>query len=338
MAQQQSDPLSQCIALTLQGSQIEATAMELDRQHNVPEAMEKYQEAVEILQSATNACPEDHVDRAALEQHCNEIRERRAYLEGLPAGSAVDLPLETHIHSVELTMRPSIGTGSSGGMRVLGAVAAIGGVAGMMLTRGPVGGLAFAAGAAYTATRSDRVGDTARVIGQAGVTGAERAVAFNEKHQISGKAMAAGAATAAKAQDLGSHAVAKAQDLNSQYHISEKAKMAATKAHDLSLATAAKTRDLGEKATVAGAKTVNKAKDLDAQYGITENAMKTAETVGKHFSTGFAMVSGLLQTRRTSASGNEQSEAAQVSSGSGSSQTGLNESPSETSTNQPPAQ
>merc|ERR1712182_75821 len=119
MAQQQADPLEQCIALTMQGAQIEAAAMELDRQHKVPEAIVKYRESVEILKSATNACPVDHPDRVALEQHCNEACGRRAYLESLPEGTVADVPLEAHINSVELTMRPSTDTASSGGMRVL---------------------------------------------------------------------------------------------------------------------------------------------------------------------------------------------------------------------------
>lgn len=336
----------------MQGAQIEAAAMELDRQHKVTEAIVKYQEAVEILQSATNACPEDQPDRAALEQHSREVSERRTYLEGLSEGADADLPLEAHINSVELTMTPTTDTGSSGGSSVLGAVAAIGGVAGVLLTRGPIGGLACAAGAAYAATRSDKVGDAARAVGQAGVTGADKAVALNEKYQFTGKVMAVGTATAAKAQDLSSHAVAKVQDLDSQYHISEKAKTVSvatvTKAQELGVATAARTKDLSEKSFAAGVKTVSKAKDLDAQYRITETAKKTADTVSRGFSTGFTVASQTAvqcfqRDRGTSepterSFEHEPSQTAESSSSNGASQTESNASPTETCAYQPPAQ
>lgn len=293
MAQQQSQPLSQCIALTTEGAQIELSAMRLDREHSIQEAMISYRQAIEVLQRATDACPEDHPDKAVLGQHCQELLDRLAYLEGLPANAAPDLPLEVHINSVELTMQPctddQAAGGSSGGMRVLGAVAAIGGVAGMMLTRSAFGGLALAAGAAYTATRSDKAGEAARSLGQVGINGADKAKAVNEQYQITNRAKAAGVATVAKAQDLGGTAIATAKEIDAQYGIRERA-------------------------TAAGAKTVATAQDLDAQYHIRENAKKTADTVGKGLSAGLAVVSGVLQARRRGRSSNDPSVIAPASS------------------------
>jgi len=95
--------------------------------------------------------------------------------------------------------------------KVLGGAAVAGGVVGLALV-GPLAGLVAAGAAAYAATRSDEVGQVAQATGKATVAIGDKAAALDREHHISEKAKKA-AADAAKA----------AQDFNEKHDVTGKA-------------------------------------------------------------------------------------------------------------------
>merc|ERR1712032_1650588 len=125
--------------------------------------------------------------------------------------------------------------GAVGGAIVLGSTIGFVGV-------GVVGG---AAGAAYCATRNDKVGDAARSAGSMAVKAGERAQQLNQEHKIT-----------EKLADAGSKAVVKAQEVNNKYGITTKI------AQGTSQATA-KAREIEEKHQVTGKVASGVSKGLD---------------------------------------------------------------------------
>eukprot|EP00747_Dinoflagellata_sp_TGD_P003162 gnl/TRDRNA2_/TRDRNA2_107212_c1_seq1.p1 gnl/TRDRNA2_/TRDRNA2_107212_c1~~gnl/TRDRNA2_/TRDRNA2_107212_c1_seq1.p1 ORF type:complete len:277 (+),score=79.84 gnl/TRDRNA2_/TRDRNA2_107212_c1_seq1:83-913(+) len=186
---------ARCIEFAVQAANLENKAMDFDRTGQIKEAVAEYRLAAAKLEEAAAACPERHADKPVLKLHAEEVASRAAYLEGLDGASDTVLPLEEHIHSVQLTIGMSesaeaaaAAAGDSedgdGRKHVMGAAAAIGGVAGLVLF-GPVGALALAAGSAYATTREDKLGHGARKVGGAGLEVVTQAQKFDEEHRIS---------------------------------------------------------------------------------------------------------------------------------------------------------
>lgn len=304
--------VNECIALVMEAAQVEAAAMDLDKQGKAIEAVASYRQAADGLQKAAAACPSGHPDGPVLEQHRQEVLHRAVYLEGLPAGEA-PVPLETHINGVELTMAATDDAQQAGapngdnrsapsGFRTMGAAAAVGGAAGMMFLRGPVGGLIAAAGAAYATTRSDKVGDVARSVGQAGVSAVDKAKQLDQQHQISEKAKAAGTA----AVTASAAAASKAKALNEEHQLTEKAKAAGTAAVGKAQALDEQLK-ISENAKKAASQTATKLNELNDKHKVTEK-------LGKGLSSGLGMVAGWLskgtaEASTTSASGSASTSA-----------------------------
>ena len=79
------------------------------------------------------------------------------------------------------------GQGNSGqDGRIIAGAAVVGGVAATLLV-GPVVGIVAAGGAAYAATRSDKVGEVAKSTGQAAVAVGGKAAALDKEHGITNK-------------------------------------------------------------------------------------------------------------------------------------------------------
>ena len=79
------------------------------------------------------------------------------------------------------------GQGNSGpDSKIIAGAAVVGGVAATLLV-GPVVGIVAAGGAAYAATRSDKVGEVAKSTGQAAVAVTGKAVDLNKEHGITDK-------------------------------------------------------------------------------------------------------------------------------------------------------
>jgi len=90
---------------------------------------------------------------------------------------------------------------TAGGSGTLAAAAAIGGAAGLILL-GPLTAVAAAGAAAYATTRTDEVGDVARGTAKAAIDGVDAARQFDAEHNISGRAVSAAKAAAAKAKEV----------------------------------------------------------------------------------------------------------------------------------------
>eukprot|EP00927_Polykrikos_kofoidii_P045587 TRINITY_DN39621_c0_g1_i1.p1 TRINITY_DN39621_c0_g1~~TRINITY_DN39621_c0_g1_i1.p1 ORF type:complete len:379 (+),score=76.86 TRINITY_DN39621_c0_g1_i1:76-1212(+) len=188
-----------------EASDVENEAMRLDREGLHAEAVEAYQDAsAKLLVIAGSDGLLDHVVRRRLEQHKEELCVRAAYLQDL-RGAPATIPLEDHISEVRLTTQDLLASamaptgctltpagvphpsrrfsgrsGSGDGevnsdIRVLGAAAAIGGAAGLLLM-GPLSAATLGAAAAYATTREDEAGDAARKIGTVGWKVADKAV------------------------------------------------------------------------------------------------------------------------------------------------------------------
>lgn len=127
-----------------------------------------------------------------------------------------------------------------GGAKVIAGAALVGGVAVGAVAGSLAIGIVAAAGAAYTATRSDKAGDAARATGQAAVAVAGKAEQLNREHQITDKIV-----SAAKTGYV------KADQLNREHHITDK------------IVSAAKTG-------------YHAVKELDQKHGITS---KTADAL-----------------------------------------------------------
>jgi len=215
---------TQCVELATEASFIESQAMELDREGDSEGATEAYRRAAARLMEAVEACPEEHPDQQVIEQHAQEVLMRVLYLEGLE-GADAEIPLEEHIHGVQLTMEcgvpwvPTLTSPSSGAGRqqadgltrspkeektkVMGAAAAIGASTGLILM-GPVSAAALGAVAAYATTREDKTGSAVRQVGIAGIQVVRGARTFDAEYRITTRATATGQSAIDQALALGS--------------------------------------------------------------------------------------------------------------------------------------
>ena len=110
------------------------------------------------------------------------------------------------------------GNGSaSHGLQVMAGAGAVGGVAVGAVTGSVLVGVAAAGGAAYAATRSDKIGEMGKATGRAAIAGYAKAKQVNEEHQLT---------TRAKALVVTSYA--KAKELDEKHHILSRAKAAAS--------------------------------------------------------------------------------------------------------------
>mmetsp|Transcript_15828 Transcript_15828/g.32074 ORF Transcript_15828/g.32074 Transcript_15828/m.32074 type:complete len:273 (-) Transcript_15828:50-868(-) len=237
-------PPDACIQHVMAASAAENEAISLDRAGDVPAAIRSYEQCERELAAAVEAALPAHAeDRPKLVQHRQEINDRLAHLRGLSAGSAPSLPVEQQIRAVELGMRAtgaaSSAASSAGGAKTLAACAALGAAGGFVVLGGVLGTslsiVGGAAGAAYVATRQDKLGDAARSAGGLAIAGAEKAKQLNEEHKVTEKITEAGskAFTAAKgfdqkhgisdkvSQGVGK-VVSKAQEIEEKHHVSDK--------------------------------------------------------------------------------------------------------------------
>ena len=110
------------------------------------------------------------------------------------------------------------GNGSaSHGLQVMAGAGAVGGVAVGAVTGSVLVGVAAAGGAAYAATRSDKIGEMGKATGRAAIAGYAKAKQVNEEHQLT---------TRAKALVVTSYT--KAKELDEKHHILSRAKAAAS--------------------------------------------------------------------------------------------------------------
>lgn len=189
------DPM-RCVAITLEASGIENEGMLHDKEGRVHKAVNCYGLAAARLGDAVEACPEGHPDFVVLQRHAAEVRNRATYLSGLN-GIPATVPLEEHIHGVQLTLgvvQPGCATAgvqaeqkalrnAHGPRQVMGVAAAFGAATGV-LALGPVAGIALGATAAYASTCDGRAGAAARGVGVMGVRLAVQASILNKEHKI----------------------------------------------------------------------------------------------------------------------------------------------------------
>lgn len=197
---------------------VEQNAMSADREARVREAIDLYYQVVQQLEYGLSLCPYNHPDTAALERHLSEVQTRISYLASLSGSARPVIPLETHIHSVELStpVSPSHSRPSSGA--TMGTAAALGGVGGLLLL-GPLGLVAGAAGAAYAATRSDNVGTVTREAARGTISAVDKVTTVNREHGIT-----------EKAKEMGSAAISKASEINEKYEVTATVKHVGTEA------------------------------------------------------------------------------------------------------------
>lgn len=210
----------ECTRRVLAASVAESEAMELDKNGDVQSAIRKYELCDKELAAAIAAAlPAHAADQPKLVQHRSEVLDRMQHLRSLRPGQAATIPLEQQIRAVQLgiqaTSTANAAVSSAGGVKTLAACAALGAAGGLIVLGSTVGlGVAAvggAAGAAYLATRSDKVGEAARTAGGLAVQGAEKAQELNKEHKITDKLA-----------EAGSKAVAMAKDMNERYGIADK--------------------------------------------------------------------------------------------------------------------
>lgn len=218
---------TRCVKLAIQAASMENEAMALDRQHQFDAAARRYREAAQGLLEAAEACPPEHPDRDVIESHAAEVLSRARYLENLH-GADEPIPLEEHIHGVQLTIGsspsaartpaapsspPRRSSSTLGDRTVMGAAAAITGATGLFLL-GPVSAAALGVAAAYATTREDKAGSAARKLGTVGVQVVRQARTLDEEYRISTRAVA-----------IGHSALDQAKALTSRCGLSERAKI-----------------------------------------------------------------------------------------------------------------
>lgn len=210
-----------CTQHVVEASVAEAAAIERDRAGDVSGAIAKYEESERLLGLAISAALPAHAeDHPKLVQHQKEIHDRINHLKSPPPGGPA-IPVEQQIRAVQLAMQASStatqATSAAGGAKQMAAAAAVGAVGGAVVlgsTLGSfvvLGAMAGGAGAAFAATRSDKVGDVARGVGAMAISGVDKARAIDSEHNISGKVV-----------DAGSKAVSAASAVDEKYGITDK--------------------------------------------------------------------------------------------------------------------
>lgn len=212
-------PQDECIQQVLAASALEHEGIELDRAGDNEGAILKYEECMRGLGAAIAAALPDHAeDKPKLEQHRTEICDRIAHLKSMK-GQPASIPVEDQIRAVQLGMQAtqaaSAAVGQAGGVKTIGACAAMGAGAAFVVLGSTVGApialIGGAAGAAYLATRGDKAGDAARGVGGAGLAVAGKAKELNDKHGVTDKAI-----------DLTKGVVSKAREADTKYGITTK--------------------------------------------------------------------------------------------------------------------
>eukprot|EP00913_Durusdinium_trenchii_P033814 g31653.t1 len=183
--------------LAAEASEIERTAIALDRAEETEQALSVYRQAAERMAKAAALCPEGNPDRAMLAKHAGEIYGRVVYLESLGEGALATVPPEAHIGSDSLdadgfqVLRDPRGRseGSSPNWRQKAvSAAAVSGAAGLLVLHAPVCALGLAAGAAYATTRQDSAGEAARSMGCMGIQAAEHVKQVAHQHRVADRA------------------------------------------------------------------------------------------------------------------------------------------------------
>lgn len=95
--------LARCAWLVGEAVRIEARAADLERSGSIAEALFHHRRATTKLSEAADACPDQHPDKALLEDHAADIQLRMVYLESLGA-TLPSLPLDEHVGTLSLTM------------------------------------------------------------------------------------------------------------------------------------------------------------------------------------------------------------------------------------------
>lgn len=217
--------------------------MQKDRAGDSKGAIAAYKECLRKYSDAIKNLSPNHADDGPkLEKHRDEISERIKHLESL-RGQASTIPVEDQIKAVQLgmkAMKSAQGAGeAAGGVKTLGACAALGAGAGFLVLGGIVGpALAVVGGAAAAAglaTRSDAVGDAARSAGSAAVHGAEKASELNQKHKVVETLTECGKKAVERAKEVdekhgireklmlgAQHVAAKASEIEQKHHVTDK--------------------------------------------------------------------------------------------------------------------
>ncbi|CAK9110255.1 unnamed protein product [Durusdinium trenchii] len=192
--------------LAAEASEIERTAIALDRAEETEQALSVYRQAAERMAKAAALCPEGNPDRAMLAKHAGEIYGRVVYLESLGEGALATVPPEAHIGSDSLVLGHGVERQDADGFQVLRdprgrsegsspnwrqkavSAAAVSGAAGLLVLHAPVCALGLAAGAAYATTRQDSAGEAARSMGCMGIQAAEHVKQVAHQHRVADRA------------------------------------------------------------------------------------------------------------------------------------------------------
>lgn len=169
-----------------EASGIEIDAMHFETEGSTANAAECYRRVAAKWLEAAESVQGDH--GARLQQRSEEICQHAVHLEGASSSHEVSLvPPEEYLHEVNLatqgvlasTLASTVadwettdGKASSStskdDLKVMGAAAALGGAAGLLLL-GPVTAVGLGSAAAYATTRRDSAGVAARKVGAVGV-------------------------------------------------------------------------------------------------------------------------------------------------------------------------
>eukprot|EP00397_Hematodinium_sp_SG-2012_P033472 GEMP01035767.1.p1 GENE.GEMP01035767.1~~GEMP01035767.1.p1 ORF type:complete len:271 (+),score=71.81 GEMP01035767.1:171-983(+) len=240
----QDDAFVNCV---VEASTVEQEAIAFDQQGDVKSACSKYRESAAKLDIAAHQlAPRNHPDIESLVIHRKQLMSRVAYLEQ-PTGGAERRPIQDHIQAAQLTLQAADAAtfakakvDGAGGGKVVAAAAGIGAVGGLVVLGtifgGGVGIIAGAGAGAYAATRSDKVGEVARSAAGGAISTVHKAKDFNEKHELTGKALTLGQSIWSKAKEVNEKhditgkvahgaaaTAAKAKEVNEKYKITDKA-------------------------------------------------------------------------------------------------------------------
>mmetsp|Transcript_125953 Transcript_125953/g.356202 ORF Transcript_125953/g.356202 Transcript_125953/m.356202 type:complete len:228 (+) Transcript_125953:73-756(+) len=195
------DDPRECVSLCNEAAATERAAMHLDMQGHADAAAEGYRGAAAKMHDAAAACPEGHPDCRLLKLHACELLRRADYLDAAGCAGAAAVPLERHIHAVQLSLGlPELLADdwaaaapwySLEQAKVMGAAAALGAATGFLVL-GPITGVVLGAATAAAATREDEAGRAARRVGGAGARALDRVLRLDREHRVSRRVTAAG--------------------------------------------------------------------------------------------------------------------------------------------------
>ena len=175
-----------------EAASLEQQAIDKDRSGDVTAALSLYNQAASKLSVAAAQLPVDHGDTKAILNHRLEVLRRIDYLQSLFPGQTPQVPIESHIQPVQLSLgssgsKPSTPEGKGTGNKTLATAAAIGGLGGLVLL-GPISAVAGAVGFAYCSTQKGALGSTVRVVADGSAAAVTKANDFDNQHGITTKA------------------------------------------------------------------------------------------------------------------------------------------------------